>query len=216
MATDRPYRGVAADERREVRRAAFVEAGLDEVGDGGWASLTLKSVCRRAGLTERYFYASFDGLDAFRTGLVDLVAAEVEAAITGALREAGERSPGDTMRAVVGAVWRTLVDDPRRGRVAAMEGLTGGDWHDRRQAITGRLEALIAADGTGLFGLPDEHPLLPVVVAAFVGAADEIVLRLLRGELDAPVDRCADVLVATFAHGVPAATDARSTTPDQA
>jgi AcrR family transcriptional regulator len=206
VATDRPYRGVSADERREARRAAFVEAGLDEVGSGGWAALTLRSVCRRAGLTERYFYESFGGLDAFRAGLVDLVAAEVETAIAGALREVDDRAPADTIRAVVEAVWRTLIDDPRRGRVATMEGLTGGDWHDRRQAITARIGAVIGEEGAGLFGLPADHPLLPVVVAAFVGAADEILLRLLRGEVETSVDRCADVLVATFAHGVPAAT----------
>ncbi len=60
----RVYSGVEVDERVAQRRSRLLEAGLDILGDPrGDDDLTLRVICRRSGLAQRYFYESFDDLD---------------------------------------------------------------------------------------------------------------------------------------------------------
>src|SRR5262245_42098257 len=50
-------------ERREARRATLLEAALDLIGESGAGGVTMRAVCRRANLTDRYFYESFASRD---------------------------------------------------------------------------------------------------------------------------------------------------------
>lgn len=58
------YGGVGVDERRAQRRQAFIDAGIEVIGSVGYASTTVRAVCAEAALTERYFYESFENLEA--------------------------------------------------------------------------------------------------------------------------------------------------------
>lgn len=60
----RRYRGQSPDTRQALRRQQLLDAALDVIGDRGFSSMTVKGVCQTAGLTERYFYESFDNRDA--------------------------------------------------------------------------------------------------------------------------------------------------------
>ncbi|MGH2987557.1 MAG: TetR/AcrR family transcriptional regulator, partial [Solirubrobacterales bacterium] len=116
----RPYRGVSADDRRAVRRARLIEAGLELLGERGWQGTTVRAVCAEAGLTERYFYESFAGRDELLAGVFDRVATE---AAEGVLR-AVEAAPHDARskaRAAIGAFVEMLTDDPRRARAMLLE-----------------------------------------------------------------------------------------------
>ena len=53
---ERIWGGSTLTERREQRRVALMDAALDLIGEGGGAAVTVRSVCRRASLTDRYFY----------------------------------------------------------------------------------------------------------------------------------------------------------------
>ncbi|MGH3557005.1 MAG: TetR/AcrR family transcriptional regulator, partial [Mycobacterium sp.] len=57
----RPYRGVEAGDRLADRRSRLLVAGLDLLGasDQDMSELTVRGICRRAGLAVRYFYESF-------------------------------------------------------------------------------------------------------------------------------------------------------------
>ncbi|WP_280503073.1 TetR/AcrR family transcriptional regulator, partial [Nocardia farcinica] len=59
----RIWGGTTLTERREARRAALLEAALDLIGEAGAAGVTMRAVCRRANLTDRYFYESFSSRD---------------------------------------------------------------------------------------------------------------------------------------------------------
>lgn len=65
--SDRPYRGVEAAERLATRRRQLLSAGLDLLGSDQHdiAELTIRTICRRAGLSVRYFYESFTDKDEF-------------------------------------------------------------------------------------------------------------------------------------------------------
>ena len=199
---ERPYGGVKADQRRSARRDALIEAGLDIIGEKGWQGLSLKGLCERAGLTERYFYESFGGLDAFRTALFDQVGDETAAAIVNAIDSSGTDSPA-TVAAIVNAVWQLLLEDPRRGRVAALQGVGDPTLLRRRGEIQGHFEDVLTTRGGEVFGLDPADPVTPVLSAAFVGAAYEIFLRLLGGQLTEEPSVCAELLISVFSHGVP-------------
>src|SRR5206468_2848506 len=55
----RPYGGVSAERRVADRRERLLEAALEDFGTRGVAATGVKDICRRAGLTDRYFYESF-------------------------------------------------------------------------------------------------------------------------------------------------------------
>ena len=61
----RPYRGVEAADRLATRRSKLLGAGLDLLGADRQdaAELTVRGICRRAGLAARYFYESFADKD---------------------------------------------------------------------------------------------------------------------------------------------------------
>ncbi|MER6761549.1 MULTISPECIES: TetR/AcrR family transcriptional regulator [Amycolatopsis] len=112
----RPYRGVSADERRRQRRSQLLEAGLDVVGEVGVADTTVDLVCKRAGLSKRYFYESFADrealLTAVLTGVFDAVRSSLETALTDAPSAAEER-----MTLLVTATVEAIATDPRVSRL---------------------------------------------------------------------------------------------------
>jgi AcrR family transcriptional regulator len=60
----RPYGGRALNERVAERRGRFIAAGTQVFGTVGLRNATVRGVCNTAGLTDRYFYESFENLEA--------------------------------------------------------------------------------------------------------------------------------------------------------
>lgn len=61
--TGRTYRGQTPEQRAAERRRRFLEAGLQLFGTIGLRAVTVRRICREAGLTDRYFYESFDTME---------------------------------------------------------------------------------------------------------------------------------------------------------
>ncbi|AUM12400.1 TetR/AcrR family transcriptional regulator [Ketobacter alkanivorans] len=60
----RTYGGLSEPERKLERRERFLEAGLEVFGRAGIRGATVRKLCKEAGLTERYFYESFEDSEA--------------------------------------------------------------------------------------------------------------------------------------------------------
>src|ERR1700678_344787 len=73
----RAYGGVDAADRLASRRARLLEAGLDLLGADDAAELTVRGVCRQAGVAARYFYESFTDKDELVGAVFDWVIAEL-------------------------------------------------------------------------------------------------------------------------------------------
>jgi AcrR family transcriptional regulator len=101
------WSGVPIEDRQALRRDDLVAAGVTLLGGEGGPALTVRAVCREAGLTERYFYESFSDRDGFVRAVYDDVCARAMATLLSATtpREAVERFVA------------LMVDDPVRGRV---------------------------------------------------------------------------------------------------
>jgi AcrR family transcriptional regulator len=112
----RPYRGVQAAERLATRRNQLLAAGLDLLGaeQQDIAAITVRGVCRRAGLAARYFYESFADKDEFVARVFDWVVAKLAATTQAAVAAV---PPREQSRACMANIVRTIADDPRIGRL---------------------------------------------------------------------------------------------------
>jgi AcrR family transcriptional regulator len=98
---------VPLPDRQARRRDDLIAAGIELLGSADGTAMTVRAVCRAAGLTERYFYESFADRDEFVRAVYDDVCATAMAALTTV----------DTPRDAVERFVTLMVDDPARGRV---------------------------------------------------------------------------------------------------
>jgi AcrR family transcriptional regulator len=110
----RPYRGVDAADRLAERRRRLLSAGLDLLGSDNATELTVRAICRRAGLAARYFYESFADKDEFVSAVFDWVVADLAATTQAAVAAV---SPREQTRAGMANIVRTIAGDPRVGRL---------------------------------------------------------------------------------------------------
>lgn len=103
----RRWSGVPLEDRQALRRDKLIDAGVQLLGEEAGPALTVRAVCRKAGLTERYFYESFTDRDEFVRAVYDDVCTRAMSTLMSATtpREAVERFVA------------LMVDDPVRGRV---------------------------------------------------------------------------------------------------
>ncbi len=190
---DRTYAGVSGEQRRAARRAALAEAALDLVTEGGWDRVTVRAVCARARLNDRYFYESFTDRDALLLAVVDDVA---QGGLQAFLRAIEESSPelDVRVRAVVVAVIDYFVADPRRGHLvfAAREEL-----RSRRQDMIRLLAGIVADQSTELLGdRAAAEPDRTLGAVTMVSGTMEVFTSWLRGEVDVGREHLEDFLVA--------------------
>ena len=129
MSTDEPpaesgdpiWGGTTLAHRRLVRRAALLEATLDLIGESGAAAVTMRAICRRTGLTTRYFYENFETTDELLATLYQEVSREFRAAMS-----AFTIAPPPLRERELATL---LVDeslrDPRKSRLFLVEPYTG-------------------------------------------------------------------------------------------
>ena len=112
----RPYRGVTAVERLAGRRGRLLAAGLDLLGaeQQDISALTVRGVCRRAGLAARYFYESFTDKDEFVGRVFDWVVADLAATTQAAVAAVPVH---EQTRAGMANIVRTIAGDARIGRL---------------------------------------------------------------------------------------------------
>jgi AcrR family transcriptional regulator len=112
----RPYRGVEAAERQATRRARLLGAGLDLLGADrpDAAELTVRSICRQAGVAARYFYESFADKDEFVAAVFDWVIADLANTTQAAVAAV---PPQEQTRAGMANIVATIGGDPRVGRL---------------------------------------------------------------------------------------------------
>lgn len=126
--SDRTYGGVSAAERTAARRARFTEAGIALFGSQGFRSATVRGVCSAAGLTDRYFYESFDSLEALLVAVYGTLMARLRARMDEAARRVAEGcaglGPAQVLERHVTAgyeAWFDLVREPAFARIVLAE-----------------------------------------------------------------------------------------------
>ncbi|HLR85673.1 MAG TPA: TetR/AcrR family transcriptional regulator [Nocardioidaceae bacterium] len=173
--------GTALEERRSARRAALLDAGVQQLGCPGARPLTVRAVCRTAGLTERYFYESFDDREAFVRAAYDHVAAQAERRLADAAGDA-HGDPAAARHAVEAFV-DLMLDDPTVGRTLLLAPTYEPALSNRGTARALGFVALVRAR------MPESADATDADLAAIgiVGALSGLLMAYLSGAVD--VDR---------------------------
>jgi AcrR family transcriptional regulator len=116
----RIYAGQSAEARALARRDRLIEAAVLVYGAQGYRTATVKAVCEAAGLTERYFYESFDNSEALLIAAFDHVAHVVLRCLD-KIRAEYDGAPRDAARALLRAYFQILKDDPNGARLFVVE-----------------------------------------------------------------------------------------------
>lgn len=115
----RVYGGQSHDVRTAERRRAFLDAGIQVFGMQGYRAATVRMICAEAGLTDRYFYESFDDSEALLRAVYVELSNRLKAAAMDAVAQAG---PSLEARADAGLeAFLQFMRDPRVARIMLME-----------------------------------------------------------------------------------------------
>ncbi|MES3041421.1 MAG: TetR/AcrR family transcriptional regulator [Pseudomonadota bacterium] len=122
----RRYRGVSEEVRRTERRQRFIEAGLDVFGGRGYHSSTVRSICASAGLTERYFYESFENSEDLLCVVYKACVQRVREHVLAALIDV-PKEPEQMVRIALHRIFEGVREDPRLARILFIEVLGVSD-----------------------------------------------------------------------------------------
>ncbi|WP_243789002.1 TetR/AcrR family transcriptional regulator [Saccharopolyspora gloriosae] len=114
----RRYAGLDPAERARQRRTVLLEAAEDLFGTQGYRATSVKQVCVRAGLTQRYFYESFRDREAALVAVYEKLIDGLRAATLEAIA-AADRS--ELVDRGLGAFIDFLTADERRAKIVLIE-----------------------------------------------------------------------------------------------
>lgn len=200
VVAERTYAGRTLRERRADRRERLIAAGLEEIGTAGYAATSVKDVCTRAGLSERYFYEQFSDREAMLTAVFDHVVEIVSSAAFAAVT-AAPPTESARVRAGLHGFMSALSDDPRRARVQLIEVVGRSPELERRRfAAMHAFAAFIESAATELDPTRSYAPgsRSHAVVMALVGGANHLAVEWTLGDLEMGMDDLVDSLVALF------------------
>jgi AcrR family transcriptional regulator len=187
------WTGVPLESRLALRRDNLIDAGVQLLGSDRGPALTVRAVCRKAALTERYFYESFSDRDEFVRAVYDDVCTRAMSTLTSA------KTPREAVEQFV----ELMVDDPVRGRVLllapAVEPIltrSGAEWMPNFIELLQRKLSRIG------------DPVLQKMIAtSLVGGLSSLFTAYLNGQLGATreefIDYCVNMLFNTAAPYVP-------------
>jgi len=179
------WSGVPLQDRQALRRDELLSAGVTLLGGESGPALTVRAVCREAGLTERYFYESFADRDEFVRAVYDDVCNRATSTLMSA----------STPREAVQEFVALMVDDPVRGRVLLLAPEvepvlvhSGAEW---MPTFIGLLQRKLTTIG--------DPALQNLVATGLIGALTALFTAYLDGRLTASreqfIDYCVDLLL---------------------
>ena len=201
MSIHRTYRGVSADVRREQRRAALLEAALGLLGSDD-ADISVRGVCARARLTQRYFYESFTNLDELQLALLNQIAEEIAYEAAAALADRTTADLDDACRTAYEGAYSVFEKDPRKARAALLvasgaSGLTEA----RRRIVLAYAEQMAAFFGSE-YGAAVDAPRGRVALLYAVGGALEATHAVLTGDVDMSAGELSEMVGSLLASSV--------------
>ncbi|MEV6279456.1 TetR family transcriptional regulator [Nocardia sp. NPDC051832] len=169
----RSYGGQTAEGRVAERRARLIDVGVEIVGTQGVSALGMRSVCRAAGLSQRFFYESFTDTDALLHTVYRAALSRLEQAVAPAV------AAGD-LHAVFEAAARLMETDPRVCRILLVEPVADARLRGYvRQTIPA---IALAALGDRVAGSPDD-PTVRMHFSALFGALISLFVEWTEGSL---------------------------------
>ncbi|MEE3850043.1 TetR/AcrR family transcriptional regulator [Gordonia sp. LSe1-13] len=188
----RAYGGEDGGIRVARRRATLIDAALELLGASDGGSITVRGVCREAGLTTRYFYESFDSIEALVGATFDEVIGEISDLGVAAFDAGGDVEA--KVRGAVGAIVAVIDDDRRKGRLLFSQALLSPTIAHKRMESTEIFAALTLQSASGVISVKSRQR--GMAAAHFqVGGLARVLAAWLEGHLDLDRDGVVDVSV---------------------
>jgi AcrR family transcriptional regulator len=195
MAQLRPYRGIDAADRVAERRRRLLSAGLDILGaESDVSELTVRAICRQAGVTARYFYESFTDKDGFVGVVFDRVIADIAATTQAAVAAA---PPAEQTRAGIANIVRTIVGDARVGRLLFSSQLSNAVVARKRVESSALLAMLSGQHAGSVLHLP-ENDKIKATAHFVVGGVAQTLSAWLAGDVALDPDQLVDQLASVI------------------
>lgn len=190
----RTYGGASAEQRRNRRRAALLDATLDVIAAKGVNGLGVKAICTAAGLNDRYFYEQFRDCDEALMALNDHLILEGTAAFARVIADT-EPEAHTRLRACVAAAVDFVTVDPRHGRFL-IESQSTEPLRAKRHHLVMTLADFMMS-GRRLLGpdAPSEEDSRLMALTIISGGLD-VTAMWLRGDLDLERDKFIDFMTA--------------------
>jgi AcrR family transcriptional regulator len=180
------YGGLSASERDQKARQSLMAAGRVLFADNGFAATGVRDLCRKAGVSERAFYATFGGREALLRDVYLAATDEVIGKIATAVN-AGPLDPAAQLELGLKAFFGAISDDPRLGRLIYVESLGRGAEIEvaRREGLDRFAQLVIDQMAPFTPAEPLPGPVARLVVSAALVAVGEVAYRIAEG--DSPV-----------------------------
>ena len=190
------WSGLDQEERRARRRALLVEAGFELLGTEGASGTTVRAVCQKAELNARYFYESFEDIDALLIAVYDDVLTGLHQ-VTTSVAASPDMAPLMVARIGMDAIVRFIDEDRRRARILYVEALSNAALNRHRRetdiaAIATLEQAAVEAAGSW----PEGERVSRVGAAMLIGGISEVLLDWIDGRIDVTRDQLVDDLAA--------------------
>ncbi|MYX12291.1 TetR family transcriptional regulator [Streptomyces sp. SID8374] len=182
---ERSWGGTKLADRRAARRQTLLDTAERLAGEEGCAAVTVRSVCRQARLTDRYFYESFSGRDDLLLAAFERVADEARGALEQAVALSDPRQEEVRARAAVSAFVALVLDAPHKGRLLLLEPFAdpvlGAHSHRLMPVFTDLVGGQLSRVGDDIDRRMAAHALVGGLASLFAG--------WLHGTLDVPRER---------------------------
>ncbi|MFH9610279.1 TetR/AcrR family transcriptional regulator [Streptomyces sp. NPDC017448] len=195
--TERSWGGTTLADRRAARRQALLDVAERLAGEEGAAAVTVRSVCRGARLTDRYFYESFGGRDDLLLAAFERVADEARSALEEAVAVSAPQADVRA-RAAVSAFVALVLDAPHKGRLLLLEPFADPALGARSHRLLAVFTELVGGQLPGTVDEADRR----MAAHALVGGVASLFAGWLRGTLDVPRERleahCVELVLAAM------------------
>ncbi|WP_067824753.1 TetR/AcrR family transcriptional regulator [Nocardia inohanensis] len=181
----RSYGGVSAVDRRAERRSRLIAAARTTWGESGIAAVTVRGVCKSAGLTDRYFYEHF----ANREELLAAVADEVRDQLLAVLVAAGISSTGPAeaqLRAALQAFLETVASDHHIHRIVSSDPGDMPALIQRRHDVLDMITDLVVAHAPAALGTTPDPVRLRRAALFIAGGVNQLIEGWLTSTVDMP------------------------------
>jgi AcrR family transcriptional regulator len=187
--TGRRYAGVDPEERQRQRKARLTEAALAVFGEKGYHPSTVRDVCKQAQLTSRYFYESFDSMEALFRSVYASISRQLMQSTILALAQCPP-DPEKLAEAAIRAFLEFIQEDPRRARVGLIDALNVGEgMNSLANKASQDYAQLVSTFVHQFFPNMAELGLNPTIIAdGLVGSSNRIATQWVAEKCKTPLD----------------------------
>lgn len=201
----RTYGGISAEDRRAERRTRLIATARRAWGDSGLAAVTVRGVCKGAGLTDRYFYEHFVNREALLAATADDVRDQLlTTLVQGGLAASGPAV--DRLRAALKACLDTVANDPHIHRILTSDSSAVPELQQRRREMLSALAELVVQYTPGTPHAQPDAERLSHAALFVTGGVSQLVAGWLAGAIEMTTAQlaaeCAHMCIAVLAHQI--------------